>query len=133
MDKTVSFINNLFQNAYARVVLVVITTVLASYTIRPVPKVLTHLFNTSRVFKAVIVFLLAVLLFYPLDKTEFLISVITALIVDFGSEYLRKYYDPIVEEWEERLLALSSPVRPQPQFCLNPVKITAFSKNILLF
>jgi hypothetical protein len=66
--------------------------VLAGYTLQPVPKWLSNLFNTSHVFKFLILFFAGVTAVYPLDGNELFLVFVCSISILFVFELLR-YFD----------------------------------------
>jgi hypothetical protein len=64
---------------------------LGGNTIRPVPRLLTEIFEKSFLFKYIILVSIGCRIFYPVDKKKLLTIFISAFILLYLLEILRKY------------------------------------------
>jgi len=68
MDKIVQQKNNILKNNYTRIAILIITGVFMGYTLQPVPTWLNNIFNTSHVFKFIILYLAGLVAVYPVSE-----------------------------------------------------------------
>lgn len=94
IDKSVNLTNNFLQNNYLRTILLLVTGVYMGYTLKPVPKWLNKLFDTSHLIKFLVLFIAGCISVYPLNKTNitwvFISSVLTLFIFQCA-RYLDRY------------------------------------------
>jgi hypothetical protein len=89
LEDLTNSLNNLFKNDMFRTFAYLITGVWLGYTLQPVPEWLNKIFDTSNIVKFLIIFIVGILSFYPLDTTEvrnILVGTIATMIV---FEYFR--------------------------------------------
>lgn len=91
MENLVNYTNMLFQNDTLRTTLLIMTSVFIGYTLQPVPKWLNNLFDTSHVFKFIIMMIVGITALYPLDATKLINIIIGSIIVLVLFEASRKY------------------------------------------
>jgi hypothetical protein len=89
MSGLVNIINDLLEVDIIRYFLVVLTSVMAGYTLQPVPSVLNNLFDNSQLFKFLILFLVGCAAFYPLDDKKLTKLIIAVFIVLLLFEVIR--------------------------------------------
>jgi hypothetical protein len=68
MDKIVQQKNNILKNNYTRIAILIITGVFMGYTLQPVPTWLNNIFNTSQVFKFIVLYLAGLVAVYPVSE-----------------------------------------------------------------
>lgn len=68
VDKIVQLNNNILSNNYFRTLMIILTGVFIGYTLNPIPKWLNTIFDTSYIFRFLILFYTGVLALYPLTK-----------------------------------------------------------------
>lgn len=101
IQKTNDLINYPFQFDSIRIFAMIIASVMIGYTLQPVPKWLNKLFDTSNVFKFIIIFTTISIVFFPLSPRKLLyciIFTITTLAI-FG---LSRKIDIILEKHENK-------------------------------
>jgi hypothetical protein len=81
MDIIVDTINNTFSNDLFRLLLIILTGIFASYTLRPIPKWLDNLFNTSYILKFIIIIIIGILVVYPINKSKLINVILVSLII----------------------------------------------------
>ena len=86
-------INTVLSNDYWRAFLLTVVSVYAGYTLQPVPKKLNKLFDTSTPFKYVILVILLLTAFYPLDNNKIVLSIVVPIMILGFVEFLRKVDD----------------------------------------
>jgi hypothetical protein len=96
LDKSVSLNNNFLENKYYKIILLLFSGVFMGYTLQPVPKWLNKLFDTSYVFKFLILFINGSIALYPLNKDNIIwltLGCILTLIVFEGAREIDKKID----------------------------------------
>ena len=88
---THAFLNQTFFSNYIRMFIMLICGVLIGYTLQPVPQWLSNLFDTSNLFKFIILFLTGVTAVYPLDGDEIYHIVFGSLLVLILFSVFRRY------------------------------------------
>jgi hypothetical protein len=73
--------NSILSNNYLRVLLLLITGVYMGYTLQPVPKWLSNLFDTSVFFKFAVLFIAGSIALYPLNDKSFMWVIVGTLKV----------------------------------------------------
>ncbi len=86
-----SIINNSLSNDTFNIFLALILAMLGGNTIRPVPRLLREIFEKSFLFKYIILVSIGCRLFYPVNNKKLLRIFITAFILLYLLEILRKY------------------------------------------
>ncbi len=81
MEQSANAVNYLLQNSYLRNFIFMLSAIFLGYTLQPVPLWMNHLFNTSHIFKFLIIFISSVSIFYPMDKNEMLIAFISSFFL----------------------------------------------------
>ena len=82
-------LNFLFKNDTVRTIIFIITSVWIGYTLQPVPQWVTHTFDKSNVIKFIIMLLVGIVAFYPLDETEVKNIIIGSAVTMALFAYLR--------------------------------------------
>lgn len=88
-----NIINTVLANDYWRAFLLTVVSVYAGYTLQPVPMKLNKLFDTSTIFKYVILLILLLTAFYPLDNNKVVLAIIVPIMILVFFEFLRKVDD----------------------------------------
>ena len=98
VDRVIDAQNVLLTNNYLRILIMIVTGVFMGYTLQPVPKWLNNLFDTSHVFKFLIIFFAGLVAVYPINKQNImwvsLCSVATLLLFHL----FRKYQERLEKE-----------------------------------
>lgn len=76
-----STLNNTLANNYLRMFIMLICSVFIGYTLQPVPKWLSNLFDNSNLFKFVVLVAAGITAVYPLDGDELACIVIGAVVI----------------------------------------------------
>jgi hypothetical protein len=86
-----TIINNSFSNNTFNIFMAITLAILGGNTIRPIPRILRNIFENCFLFKYVILILIGSRLYYPLDKKKLLTILVSAFILLYLLEILRKY------------------------------------------
>lgn len=86
-----AFINQALINNYFRMLIMLMCSVLVGYTLQPVPQWLSDLFDTSNVFKFIILVLAGITAVYPLNGDELYYVIFGAIFILMLLSVLRKY------------------------------------------
>jgi hypothetical protein len=70
IDNSVILNNYYLKNDYLRIYLLLITGVFMGYTLQPVPKWLSNLFDTSHTLKFFVLFISGCIVVYPVNKNN---------------------------------------------------------------
>lgn len=89
MITSTNILNYTLENIYLRYFTFTLSGIFLGYTLQPVPLWLNHLFNTSNIFKFIIIFLTIVSMFYPMDTKEMTLSFFCTFITLFLFYILR--------------------------------------------
>ena len=81
MDIIVDTINDVFSNDLVRLFLIILTGIVAGYTLKPVPKWLDNLFNTSYILKFIIIQTFGILVVYPINKSKLINIILITLMI----------------------------------------------------
>lgn len=92
VNKSIEFQNKLLNNDYFRIFFLILTGVFAGYTLQPVPKWLSNLFDKSEIFKFLVLFMVGSVAVHPIDKSKALKITIGAVVV-LGLFYLARVFD----------------------------------------
>lgn len=99
-DITVKSLNNTFSNDFFKLFSLLLTGIFAGYTLQPVPKWLNKLFDSSHIFKFIIIFTIGITSVYPINKNKisniFISSVVILVIFS-----VFRYIDTIYEKYEK--------------------------------
>jgi len=99
-DITIKTVNDTFSNEFFKLISLLLTGILAGYTLQPVPKWLNKLFDNSNIFKFIIIFTIGITSTYPINKDKisniFISSVIILVIFS-----VFRYIDEIYEQDEK--------------------------------
>ena len=82
-------LNNILKYDYIRVFIMIITGVFAGYTLQPVPQWLNKLFDTSNIFKFLVLFCGGCVASYPLTNQNIIIVSICSLVILTIFQYFR--------------------------------------------
>jgi hypothetical protein len=91
METIIPEINKIFKNDFIRLFLLVLTGIYAGYTLQPVPKWLNNLFDTSQLFKFIIIMIIGITALYPIDKDKLFNITLMSIIILILFELFRKY------------------------------------------
>ena len=91
LEKIVQVNNNILVNDYIRTFIIIISGVFIGYTIQPIPKWLHNIFDTSNIFKFLVLFYTGVIALYPLTKEKVQWIIIGVIISMYLFEVFRKY------------------------------------------
>jgi hypothetical protein len=83
-------LNQLLANDWFRALLLTIVSIFAGYTLQPVPKKLNVLFTNSTPFKYLILFILLLTAFYPLDNAKVILAIVVPVLTLAIFEFIRK-------------------------------------------
>jgi hypothetical protein len=86
-----SIINNSLSNETFHIFLTLVLAMLGGNTIRPVPRVLREIFESYFLFKYLILVLIGCRIFYPVNKKKLLTIIVSAFLLLYLLEILRKY------------------------------------------
>lgn len=89
-NKTALAGNWILRNDFIRIFLLIALNVAIGYTFQPVPKWVNNLFDTSTLFKFVIMFVLGCVSVYPLNATNLLWVLVCTVVVLLFMAGLRK-------------------------------------------
>ena len=92
------YLNTVLENDWLRSLLLIIVSIFAGYTLQPVPTKLNNIFNTSTSFKYMILFVLLLTAFYPLDNRKVILSLVIPILTLALFEFLRKVDDMDFDE-----------------------------------
>jgi len=90
MDQLAELFNESFQNDYIRIGLTIITSVLAGYTLRPLPKNLDNLLTQSYMFKFIVLTLVGLLSIGKVNENNMFLVIIMVAVVLAIFEYFRQ-------------------------------------------
>jgi hypothetical protein len=88
-----NMINALLSNDYLRTFLLTVAGVYAGYTLQPVPRKLNKLFDTSTPFKFLILFIMILTAYYPIDNHKVILALLIPILVLTFFEFLRQADD----------------------------------------
>lgn len=91
-------INTILSNDYWRAFLLTVTSVYAGYTLQPVPKKLNRIFNNSTSFKFIVLCIMLLTAFYPLNNNKIILAIVVPITVLVFFEILRKFDKKNVDE-----------------------------------
>ncbi len=89
-EVSVNLVNTTFSNDFFRLLSLMIVGVFAGYTLRPVPNWLGNLFDSSILFKFLIIVVVGVTGNYPVSKSKLMNIVIASAIIMVIFEGLRR-------------------------------------------
>jgi hypothetical protein len=89
--KSFGTINHILKNDFLRSFLLLMVSVYAGYTLKPLPDNLDNLFNTSTPFKFLILFILMITSLYPLDEKKVGLSIVVPIILLGFFDFLRYF------------------------------------------
>ena len=80
-DVTVSSVNNTFLNDFLKLLATLFIGVFGGYTLNPIPKWLMNLFQNSKIFKFLILFMSGIISTYPTNVNKIIHSFISSIII----------------------------------------------------
>lgn len=89
-EVTANVLNVTFSNDFIRMIAFTVSSILFGYTLRPVPNWLTNLFDTSILFKYLIIVFVGVFKDYPIRKGNLVFVMISSAIIMLILEGFRK-------------------------------------------
>jgi hypothetical protein len=89
-EVSANVVNSTFSNDFFRLLSIMIVGVFAGYTLRPVPNWLGNLFDTSLLFKFLIILVVGVTGNYPVSKSKMIHIAISSAIILVLFEGLRR-------------------------------------------
>jgi len=92
VNKSIEFQNKLLNNDYFRIFFLILVAVFAGYTLQPVPKWLSNLFDKSEIFKFIVLFMVGSVAVHPIDKSK-AFKITLGVIVVLGLFYLARVFD----------------------------------------
>lgn len=81
IDNIINGINDILSNKYMYTFFTLFSGIFLGYTLRPIPKWLNKIFDTSRMFKYFVIVIVGLTIMYPIDKTEFSAIIIMAVVI----------------------------------------------------
>ena len=84
-------VNSLLLNSNTKVVLVLLFSIMAGYTLNPVPEMMKNLFNNSHLFKFFVLFMLALLTNAPVNSHKMLLCGVSVIVVLLIFHLVRNY------------------------------------------
>ncbi len=101
IDKVIDSINVILSNKQMYAFFMLLSGIFLGYTLQPVPDWLNNIFNTSQLFKYIVIIIVGLTVAYPIDKTEFTAIIIMAAIILVMFKLMRikieKYLDQTIE------------------------------------
>ena len=94
LDEAANELNSILGQDFVKITLSLILGVFGGYTLNPVPPILKHLFETSLIFKFLILFLAGCVGAYPLKRRHLLIIPFCSALVLILFEMARKLPAP---------------------------------------
>ena len=89
------------HNDYLRTILLLVSSVFIGYTLQPVPKWLNKLFDTSHIFKFLILFTAGCVAVYPVNNNNIKWVVVCSILTLVFFHVARKY-DDYLEKQEKK-------------------------------
>jgi len=90
MDQLTEVLNETLQNDYMKIGLTIVTSVLAGYTLRPLPKNLENLLTQSYMFKFIVLTLVGLLSVGKVNENNLFLVVVIVAVILAVFEYLRQ-------------------------------------------
>ena len=91
INKIIQINNNALSNDYIRTFIIIISGVFIGYTIQPIPKWLNNIFDTSYIFKFLVLFYTGVIALYPLTQNNIKWITTGTIFCIYLFEMFRKY------------------------------------------
>lgn len=112
MEDLLASVNGALSNDFIRSFLIVVTGVFAGYTLQPVPEWLNNLFDTSHLFKFIVIMIIGMTVLYPLDTPKM------ASVVGVSALTLLVFF--LARRFDEKPAAKSSAQISQSSSSLSP-------------
>lgn len=90
MDQLTEVLNETLQNDHLKIGLTIVSSVLAGYTLRPLPKKLDNLLTQSYMFKFIVLTLVGLLSVGRINENNFFMVIIIVAVILAIFEYLRQ-------------------------------------------
>lgn len=126
----VRYDNRFLENNYWRMSLLLVTGVFMGYTLQPVPKWLSHLFDTSNLLKFCVLFLAGSIAVYPLNPKKMVWVTIGSLVTLMLFDMARKYDQYLDKQATAKKKEVSQEQQQQPMWLAEQIAAAEASGDV---